>query len=101
MEKLIDLLKPLIEKYLFTTIISVVLAILGVVLFPDVLNLKEQVGQFFYGLLLFCICFLAVSLIKYIYLNYKHASDKKNPINSIIVNWRRSNLKYCGVMLIL
>lgn len=77
MEKLIDLLKPLIEKYLFTTIISVVLAILGVVLFPDVLNLKEQVGQFFYGLLLFCICFLAVSLIKYIYLNIKHASYQK------------------------
>lgn len=38
MEKLIDLLKPLIEKYLFTTILSVALAILGVVLLPDVLN---------------------------------------------------------------
>lgn len=77
MEKLIDLLKPLIEKYLFTTILSVALAILGVVLLPDVLNLKEQVGQFVYGLLLFCICFLVISLIKYIYLKFKHAFNKK------------------------
>lgn len=66
MEKLIDLIKPLIEKYLFTTVSSVALAILGVALLPDIFKLKEYVGSFLYGVLLFCICFLITNLIKHL-----------------------------------
>lgn len=66
MEKLIYLLKPLFEKYLFTTIISFVIAILGVFLFPDVFNLKERAGDFLYFALLFFICFLVTNFIKYL-----------------------------------
>ena len=76
MEKLIDLLKPLVEKYLFPTIASVALAILGVAFLPDALKLKGQIGNFFYGVLLFCICFLAINLIKYLVAYLKHVHNK-------------------------
>lgn len=80
MEKLIDLLKPLIEKYLFTTIISVALAILGVFLFPDVFNLKERAGDFIYGVLLFIIYFLITNLINHKRIQVKLERQQKDLI---------------------
>lgn len=45
MEKLVDLLKIIAEKYLVQTLASVALAILGVAFLPNLLDMTNKVGK--------------------------------------------------------
>lgn len=66
MEKnIIELLKLFIEKYLYQTLISVVVSIFCVAFFPDIFGIYKRMGKFIYGIFLFCITFLIISIIIY------------------------------------
>ena len=58
MEKLVDLLKIIAEKYLVQTVASVALAILGVAFLPNLLDMTNKVGKTLYAVLIFCLGFL-------------------------------------------
>ena len=60
MEKLVDLLKIIAEKYLVQTLASVALAILGVAFLPNLLDMTNKVGKTMYGVLIFCFGFLLI-----------------------------------------
>ncbi|MDZ4992632.1 hypothetical protein GNF80_06535 [Clostridium perfringens] len=63
MDKLVDLLKYLLEKYLFHTIISIIVAILAFLKAPENNWIIIKGGKFTFFILVFCICFLCVQLI--------------------------------------
>ena len=78
MEKLIDLLKIIAEKYLVQTVASVALAILGVAFLPNFLDMTNKVGKTLYGVLIFCLGFLLIQGAKHIYTIAKNKVAEKN-----------------------
>ena len=78
MEKLVDLLKIIAEKYLVQTVASVALAILGVAFFPNLLDMTNKVGKTLYGVLIFCLGFLLIQGAKQIYTIAKNKVAEKN-----------------------
>ena len=52
MEKLIDLLKIIAEKYLVQAVASVAVAILGVAFLPNLFGMTNRVGKTLYGVLI-------------------------------------------------
>ena len=78
MEKLVDLLKIIAEKYLVQTVASVALAILGVAFLPNLLDMTNKVGKTLYGVLIFCLGFLLIQGAKQIYTIAKNKVAEKN-----------------------
>lgn len=78
MEKLVDLLKIIAEKYLVQTVASVALAILGVAFLPNLLDMTNKVGKTLYGVLIFCLGFLLIQGTKQIYTIVKNKAAEKN-----------------------
>lgn len=64
MEKIIDLLKVLLGKHLYPAIGSMAMAILFVALKPNLFGIEKRVGKTLYGVLIFCIFFLAFELVR-------------------------------------
>ena len=78
MEKLIDLLKIIAEKYLVQTVASVALAILGVAFLPNLFGMTNRVGKTLYGVLIFCLGFLLIQGVKHICTIVKNKATEKN-----------------------
>lgn len=78
MEKLVDLLKIIAEKYLVQTVASVALAILGVAFLPNLLDMTNKVGKTLYAVLIFCLGFLLIQGAKLIYTIAKNKAAEKN-----------------------
>lgn len=78
MEKLVDLLKIIAEKYLVQTVASVALAILGVAFLPNLLDMTNKVGKTLYGVLIFCLGFLLIQSAKHIYTIAQNKVAEKN-----------------------
>lgn len=78
MEKLVDLLKIIAEKYLVQTVASVALAILGVAFLPNLLDMTNKVGKTLYAVLIFCLGFLLIHGAKQIYTIAKNKAAEKN-----------------------
>ena len=77
MEKFVDLLKIIAEKYLVQTIASVALAILGVAFIPNLFGMTDKVGKTLYSVLIFCVSFLLIQCAKHIYATAKKIIEKK------------------------
>lgn len=78
MEKLIELLKIIAEKYLIQTVASVALAILGVAFIPNLFGMTNRVGKTLYGVLIFCLGFLLIQGAKHICTIVKNKAAEKN-----------------------
>jgi hypothetical protein len=78
MEKLVDLLKIIAEKYLVQTLASIALAILGVAFLPNLLDMTNKVGKTLYGVLIFCLGFLLIQGAKHSYTIAKNKVAEKN-----------------------
>lgn len=78
MEKLVDLLKIIADKYLVQTVASVALAILGVAFLPNLLDMTNKVGKTLYAVLIFCLGFLLIQGAKQIYTIAKNKAAEKN-----------------------
>ncbi len=78
MEKLIDLLKIIAEKYLIQAMASVALSILGVAFVPNLFGMTQRVGKTLYGVLIFCLAFLLIQGVKYICTVIKHKAVEKS-----------------------
>lgn len=77
MEKFIDLLKIIAEKYLIQTVASVALAILGVAFLPNLFGMTDKVGKTSYGVLIFCLGFLLIQFAKYVFAIAKNKAVEK------------------------
>lgn len=77
MEKFVDLLKIMIEKYLVQTVASIAAAIFGVAFLPNLFEMSDDVGKTSYGVLIFCTTFLLIQCIKHIYASTKNHVEKK------------------------
>lgn len=78
MEKLIDLLKIIAEKYLVQAVASVAVAILGVAFLPNLFGMTNRVGKTLYGVLIFCLGFLIIQGAKHICTIVKNKAVEKN-----------------------
>jgi hypothetical protein len=64
LEKLADVLKLFLEKYFVTTLISITTSILIVATKPNILLISEKTNEILYFILMFCLVFLIVLLIR-------------------------------------
>ena len=67
-EKLLDILKVILEKYLIPTIISVFITIIVLAYWPDLLEIRSKTNSTMYGIMIFCgvllLTLLVVSILK-------------------------------------
>lgn len=64
MEKLADVLKLFLEKYFVSTLISITISILIVAIEPNILLISEKTNEKLYFILVYCMVFLIVLLIR-------------------------------------
>lgn len=77
MEKFVDLLKIIAEKYLFQAIASAALAILAVAFFPNLFGITDKIGATWYGILIFCLTFLLLRCAKFVFILAKKKTAEK------------------------
>lgn len=90
MEKIADLLKIFADRHLIPSTASLAVSILCVAFLPEALGISNSVGKFFYGALIFCLFFLLLQFVKYMFKVFKgmiarkakrRAEDKENKQN--------------------
>lgn len=67
MEKLADVLKLFLEKYFVSTLISITISILIVAIEPNIFLISEKTNEILYFILVYCMVFLFVLLIRKAY----------------------------------
>ena len=67
-EKLLDILKVILEKYLIPTIFSIFVTIIVLAYYPDLLAIRSKTNNILYGIMIFCgvllVTLLAVAILK-------------------------------------
>lgn len=90
MEKIADLLKIFADRHLIPSTASLAVSILCVAFLPEALGISNSVGKFFYGVLIFCLFFLLLQFVKYMFKVFngmiaqkakRRAEDKENKQN--------------------